>query len=640
MPSNSTTRPFGHGTAGGQVDIARRPVLKFRVLASSVTSMPIRGKRWKCGLAFLLLLSSFTSRPQAAGGHKENLRQADLSFHAGYEAVQNGDLAAAKADFQRVVQLAPEIAEGHGALGSVLLQMGHPELSVPELERALSIKNTDRSTQINLAVAYEETHVYDKSLALFRTLDQDQTNATSDPLPATAVISYVRALAATGSPDLALARMQKAVDNVPHDSPDAAVLHDALGSLLAQREEWPAAQAEFERALAIDPNLAGAHEHLGIALSREQHLPEAIRELTIASRLSPADPSAHLELGRALIAAGQDDAALVALRRAVELAPEYVEAKYQLALALQVSGQEQQSVPLFQQVVEAEPHNASALTNLALAMVQTGKAKEAIPLYHRALAETPNDPLVHQDMGVAYLQQSDIDDAIREFRSGIQLSPDAYELHYDLGLALKLKDDAAGAKAELELAAQLNPQSPDPPFTLGILEMQKGQFDEAAKQLQLALKLNPGNGDAWAILGSIYKEENSLPEAVSALRKAVALLPNQPGAHITLAGVLALQGSKEDAATERKIAADLTRAATNRQRATFAVNSGNLLLKQGKISQAVEQFQEAVASDSTYVEGHRGLATALADSGRTAEAEAERQKIAQLENTPVAKANQ
>lgn len=597
-------------------------------------------KRWKYGWVCLLLLCCLPAWPQAAGGHKENLRQADLSFHAGYEAAQKGDLAAAKADFQRVVQLAPEIAEGHGALGSVLLQMGQPALSVPELERALSIKNNDRSTRINLAVAYEETHVYDKSLALFRALDHDSSNATSGPLPVTAIISYVRALAASGSPDLALARMQKTVENVTPDSPDAAPLHDALGSLLAQREDWPAARAEFERALAIDPNLAAAHEHLGIALSREQHLPEAIHELTLAGQLAPADPSAQLEMGRALAAAGQDDAAIVALRRAVELAPASVEAKYQLALVLQDHGQEQQSIPLFQEVVAAEPHNAAALTNLALALVQTGKATEAIPLYHRALAETPNDALVHQDLGVAYLQQSNIEDAIREFRSGILLNPDAYELHYDLGLALKLKDDAAGAEVELKLAAQLNPQSPDPPFTRGILEMQKGQLDEAAKQLQLAIKLNPGNGDAWAILGSIYKEENSLPEAVSALRQAVALLPNQPGAHITLAGVLALQGKKEDAAVERRIAADLTRAATNRQRATFAVNSGNLLLKQGKISQAVEQFQEAVASDSTYVEGHRGLATALADSGRTAEAEAERQKVAQLENTPVAKATQ
>ncbi len=193
-------------------------LLRRKQISRGWVQMPA-DKRWKYGWVCLLLLCCLPAWPQAAGGHKENLRQADLSFHAGYEAAQKGDLAAAKADFQRVVQLAPEIAEGHGALGSVLLQMGQPALSVPELERALSIKNNDRSTRINLAVAYEETHVYDKSLALFRALDHDSSNATSGPLPVTAIISYVRALAASGSPDLALARMQKTVENVPRIHP-------------------------------------------------------------------------------------------------------------------------------------------------------------------------------------------------------------------------------------------------------------------------------------------------------------------------------------------------------------------------------------------------------------------------------------
>ncbi len=589
--------------------------------------MPIRCQHWKFGLALLLLVPFHSARSQAPAGHEDELREADAAFHAGYAAVQNGDLAAAKDDFQKVARLAPEISEGHSALGSVLLQLSQPSAAIPELERALAIKADDRSAQINLAVAYEETRAYDKSLALFRELDQDASN----PMPASALISYVRALSATQLGDQAMGRMQKAVADAAAGSPDAATLDDTLGSLEAQREEWPAAQAHFEQALAIDANFAAAHEHLGITLLAEHRTSEAIQELTTASRLSPQSGAAQMELGRALIAAGRDEEAIPVLRRAVELAPDFVEAKNQLALALQGTGQEQESIPLFQQVVAAQPKNAGALNNLALALVQTGKSKEAIPLYQRALAETPNDPLIHQDLGVAYLQQSDLEDAIREFRTGLKLSPDAYELHYNLGLALKLKDDVPGAAAELEQAARLNPESPDPPFTLGILKMQTGEFDAAVQNLKLTLKMRPENGDAWAILGSVYKQQNNLPEATSALREAVRLMPNQPGPHITLAGVLAQEGQKDEAAAERKIAADLTKTATNRQRATFAVNSGNLLLQQGKISDAVARYQEAVASDPSYVEAHRGLADALARSGRTSEAEAERQKIAELE---------
>ena len=66
-----------------------------------------------------------------------------------------------------------------------------------------------------------------------------------------------------------MARMQKAVADAQPGSSDAATLHDALGSLEAQKQDWSAAEAQFEQALAIDPNSAAAHLHLGITLAAE-----------------------------------------------------------------------------------------------------------------------------------------------------------------------------------------------------------------------------------------------------------------------------------------------------------------------------------------------------------------------------------
>jgi len=339
-------------------------------------------------LVLLLLLPFQSALPQSPGDGKEQLQQANTAFHAGYDAAANGDLLAAKADFQKAVQLAPEIAEGHSALGSVLLQLGDSTLAIPELERALAIKGDDRSAQINLAVAYEQSRDYDKSVGLFRSIDQDP----SDPLPPSAILSYVRALTATQSPGLAMERLQKAVADAAPNSADAATLHDALGSLLAQRQDWPLAQAQFEQALANDPSLGSAHEHLGLTLVAEGRTADAVRELSIASNLAPQNAAAQMELGRALIVSGEDDKAIPVLQKAVELAPDFIDAKYQLAVALQRTGQEQQSIPLFRQVVEVQPHNAPALTNLALALVQTGNSKEAIALYQRALAEALRKP--------------------------------------------------------------------------------------------------------------------------------------------------------------------------------------------------------------------------------------------------------
>ena len=561
---------------------------------------------------------------QASGntGTTAAAKEANAAFHAGYAAANAGDLEKARRSFAEVVRLEPKISEGHAALGSVLLNLGRPAEAAAELKRGLALRPTDANMKMNLALAEVRAGQSGEALPLFK-----EISAQGDALPPEVEIAYAQALTQAGQRPVALDRLRAAVAAAP----DNATLHDALGSLLAQEQQWAAAQPEFARAVELDPKLIAARLHLGTVLMQLNQAADATATLEAVRAEQPQDVAILNELALSYTAQGSYDKALVPAQEAMRLAPDSTAAAYQAAIALQGLGREREATPLFQRVVKAEPENAGALTNYALALVQQGRAKEAVPLYTRAVALTPNDPVVHEDFGVAYLQQSDIDDAIREFEAGLKLDRDGQQLHYNLGLAYKLKDDMAHAIPELELAARLDPNSPDPAYTLGILYMQAGRFGDAEAQLRHTLELRPENGDAWAVLGSVYRQDGKLPEAADALRRAIALLPNQPGPHITLASVLAEQGQKTEAAAERKQAADLTRVAVNRQRASFATNTGNMLLAKGQVADALSQFQDAVDSDPNYADAHSGLATALARQGRTAEAATERQKAAALE---------
>ncbi|HEY3988335.1 MAG TPA: tetratricopeptide repeat protein [Acidobacteriaceae bacterium] len=557
-----------------------------------------------------------------AGSAEANAKQASAAFRAGYAAANAGDLERARHSFAEVVRLEPKIPEGHAALGSVLLNLGRPQEAAAELKRGLALKPHDADMEMNLALAEVREGQSAEALPLLKGLA-----AEGNALPPEVEIAYAQALTEAGQRPVALEHLRAAVAAVP----ESATLHDAMGSLLAQEQQWTAAQTEFARAVELDPKMVAARLHLATVLMRLNQPAEAAATLEAAHAEQPQDVGVLNELALSYTAQGSYDKALSLAEEAMRLAPESVTAAYQAALALQGLGREREAIPLFARVVEADPRNADALTNYALALVQQGHAKEAIPLYTRAVALTPENPVVHEDFGVAYLQQSDIDDAIREFETGLKLDNDSQQLHYNLGLAYKLKDDTAHAIPELEVAARLDPSSPDPAYTLGILYMQAGRFSDAEAQLRHTLELRPQNGDAWAVLGSVYKQDNKLAEAADTLRHAIALLPNQPGPHITLASVLADQGQKQEAAAERKQAAELTRVAVNRQRATFATNTGNMLLAKGQVADAIDRYQEAVASDPGYADAHTGLAAALARQGRTAEAAAERAKAAALE---------
>jgi protein O-GlcNAc transferase len=560
----------------------------------------------------------------------DQLQQADAAFRAGYAAAASGDLANARSNFEQAVKLAPNVEEGHSALGAVLYQLNAYPQAIDELNKALSIKPEDRAALENLAMSYEDAGDFKNALAAFARLSAD-----SGPLPPDLLAGYARAEAAAGQYPAAIARMQDAIAA----SPKAAPFYDQLGSIYAQQQNWPLAQSAFRQAIQLDSTLAVAHLHLGVALQNAPQgmtpdagqMQQAIEELTSATLLAPQSAIVQLDLGKALATAGRDDEAIPHFEQALKLDASAVEAENQLAMALQRTGAVQNAIPLFQKVVAAQPQDTAALSNLALSLVQTGKAKDAIGYCRQVLAIQPNDPGAHQILGVAYLQQSDIDDAIREFRAALAITPGNPQLHYNLGLALKLKDDLPDAVKELEEAARIDPESPDAPYTLGILYMQAGRFDDAVKNLNQSLARRPGNGDAWAILGSVYRQQGKNDDAANALKKAIELLPSQPGPHITLASVLQEEGKKDEAAAERKKAADLTRVATNRQRAQFATNAANSYLEKGQIADAVSHYQDAIGSDPTFAEAHRQLAIAYERQGRSADAASERARAEQLE---------
>jgi protein O-GlcNAc transferase len=556
-----------------------------------------------------------------------SLKQADTAYKAGQAALANHDLNAARGQFEKVVHLAPQAEQGHSALGAVLVSLGQTSIGIRELEKALIIDPKDSNAQLNLAVAYEQSGSAAKSLPLFAKAEVS-ARAANRSLPSYALAAYARALVRS-QPEAAVAKMKAAVAADPNN----AELHDELGSLYAQRQEWPDAEEQFAVAAQLDPLLASAHLHLGLAL-RAQHKPGGLDELVRASQLAPSDMTIGIEYAKALADEGKDPQVIAILQPLVTAHPDATEASYQLALALQRTGSVPAAIPLFEKAVAADPANAEVQANYGMALTQVQRAKDAVSHLQQAVKLAPNMVTAHQDLAAAYIQLNQLDDAVAQLRIAIQLAPDSPQLHYNLGVAFKMQDDSVSAIPELETAEKQNPSGSEAPYLLGVLYMQTGRYDDAARELDKSLKLQPQNGDGWATLGSVYAKLDKLTEATSALQEAIRQIPEQPDPHLTLATVLVKQGRSAEATAERKKAAELMRTNMNRQRAEVATHSANSLLQNGKVDDAVAQFREALSYNADYAEAHRGLAAALERQGHAAEANTERQKAQSLENAP------
>ena len=554
-----------------------------------------------------------------------SLKQADADYRAGVAALSHNDLKTAKEKFEEVVRLAPEAEQGHSALGAVLVRTGQTAAGIRELEKALAMRANDASAQQNLAMALEQDGEPARALPWFARLEAT-ARADHHPLSADLLASYARALAATHQPAAAQARMKEAVKQDPHD----AQLWDELGTLQAQQLDWSGADLSFSQAVQLNPELAMAHLHLGLTLQAEQK-PGALEEVRKADGLAPRNPVIVAQLAQLLVASGDDRAAIPLLRDVLAANPGSAAAAYQLALALQRTGAVNEAIPLLQKAADGEPGNAEILTNLGMALCQAQRAKDAVPVLQKAVALSPGNATAHENLAAAYIQLSQFDDAVAQLREALRLTPEAPQLHYDLGLALKMKDDDADAIPEFEAAEKQNPSAPEPPYALGLLYLQAGRYADAERELRTTLRLQPQNGEGWATLGSIENHLSKLPEAATALEEAIRQRPNQPDPYLILAEVLVKEKQPEEAAAERKKAAELMRANMNRQRAEVSCNSGNDWLKQGKLAEAEAAFRDALSFDPTDVQAHLGLANALQQEGKTAEAAAERQKAQSVE---------
>jgi TolB-like protein/DNA-binding winged helix-turn-helix (wHTH) protein len=105
------------------------------------------------------------------------------------------------------------------------------------------------------------------------------------------------------------------------DDTDPEVRYALAASAFLYRWDWEEADREFQRALALDPNLVEARFEYAWFLSLMGRFPAAVTEAQRAVERDPLSVSANLALGSVYFLAHQDDRAIAQLRRTAELEP-------------------------------------------------------------------------------------------------------------------------------------------------------------------------------------------------------------------------------------------------------------------------------------------------------------------------------
>jgi tetratricopeptide (TPR) repeat protein len=167
--------------------------------------------------------------------------------------------------------------------------------------------------------------------------------------------------------------------------------HDNLANALLEAGAVPAAIAQYEIALGLDPADVQAHYNLGGVDLQAGRLSEAIAHYEAALRVAPGFSRAHDNLGTALLRSGRRAEAIIQFAAAVRTEPDNAGAHYNLANALAQAGRVETAIPEYESALRLAPEMADAHFNLAMALTQAGRPADARREYQAVLRLTPND---------------------------------------------------------------------------------------------------------------------------------------------------------------------------------------------------------------------------------------------------------
>ncbi|HEX9162766.1 MAG TPA: tetratricopeptide repeat protein, partial [Thermoanaerobaculia bacterium] len=155
--------------------------------------------------------------------------------------------------------------------------------------------------------------------------------------------------------------------------PELGEAHVPLAYVYSQYDwDWSRAEAEYRRALDLNPNFDGAHEFYAEHLAAQGRIDEAIAQVKKRVEIDPVSWEAHEEYGWILYLGHRYGAAVAEYKNALDLAPDSVSTLEGLADVYAAAGRNDEAVAAYDAWAAAAGISGESRTKLTRAYAQLG----------------------------------------------------------------------------------------------------------------------------------------------------------------------------------------------------------------------------------------------------------------------------
>lgn len=202
--------------------------------------------------------------------------------------------------------------------------------------------------------------------------------------------------------------------------PNSAEVRTASGSVrLFFHWDFAGAEAEFRRALALNPSYTTTYLAYGDLRMMRGEPDEALRLIHEAVRLSPFDLGLSMNVGDFLLFSRRFDEAVRQLESTLERDPGFVAARVRLAEAHALAGEADAARAQAQRLLAASPSMPHVREALAFVHAATGAEPEARTELARMEAERAHRYVSAWPLARAYAVMGDADNATRWVQIGL-----------------------------------------------------------------------------------------------------------------------------------------------------------------------------------------------------------------------------
>src|SRR6266508_4550093 len=351
--------------------------------------------------------------------------RSQLYFLRGYAYSSSGDTTQALSDFDRAIQLHPNLPEAYINRGTIYKDKGEYDRAIIEYTQAILL-SPDVSDFYNVrGVGYHEHGDYDSAIA-----DYDQA-LRLQPNNIDVYINRGASFRAKGDYDRAIADYDYALSINPND----ALAYNNRGTAHYNKSDYDIAINDFNQAIRLDPELVAAYIGRGLVYDASGNYENAVADYTHAIELEPSTIDAYLFRAMVRNEQGDYDSAISDCNYVLSQQPDSADAYNERGWAYYNKSAFEKAISDLSQAIKYDGQFVEAYVNRGAAYAALSKHVEAIADYTEAIRLGVLSSSVYFNRGVLYSREAQYDKAIADLNQALLLQPNTAKYFMVRGIA-------------------------------------------------------------------------------------------------------------------------------------------------------------------------------------------------------------